>query len=267
MNGIKSKMLCLSLVCILIISSLTEMVSAAENNGNNSLLDVEVPDGYQVIKQYNTEDKSSIVDSPIDVTSLIQGDNTLLQNGVTGNAYGDGKVTENETFLYRELQNPETGEVMQQYVSDVTIEPLAVYDYGGSKLDPAGRVKLTIRLHYHTTTKDGMTFIGLDKIYYRYDIIENPNGRVSVHSINGTVLQWGPGINGYAQTQEQREVAIGYTPGETNLINLKDKGWVDVLEGGLNTQLGLKLNATINRGDGTGYNFSWQLLITGKVIP
>jgi len=267
MNGFKSKMLTLSLACILIISSLTEVVRAAENS-DNTLLALEVPDGYQVIKQYNIEDESSKIDSPIDVTSLIQPDIAPLQNGVSENAYGDGKVTENETYIYRELQNPETGESMKQYVSDVTIEPLAVYDFAGSQIDPEGRVKLTIRLYYHTTTaQNGITYVGLDKIYYRYDILENPDGRLSIQNINGTVMQWGPGINGPSQRQEIREVNIGYTPGDTALINLKNQGWVDVQEDGLATQLGLKLNATISRGNGTGYNFTWQLVKTGTIGP
>lgn len=270
MKEIPKKLLSIMMASVLTLSSVS-LASAAESNGMPQ--DESIPEGYKVIKQYDINDDSTKVKTPLDITtkSQLNSENRMNEfsteetkdKTVADATYNDYDIqsTNTETHIYRELQNIDTGTTMNQYVTDVATTATPG-DRSTQTKDPNSDITLTMRLFYHSSSKgDGNTYLGLEKIYYRYD---GTPDRSRVVGIDGTAIQWGPGIDGHAKTQEMAlSKQLGYELGTTNLVNLQNKGWTEVLDGGLATQLGIQLTADISN-NGFIHSFTSQFFINGR---
>ncbi|WIM40971.1 hypothetical protein PO903_08935 [Paenibacillus sp. PK4536] len=269
MKEVPKKLFSVIMAGVLTLSSVS-LASAAEPNGMPQ--DESIPEGYKVIKQYDTNDESTKISSPVELNTMTElennqsslSTNSIEKENVSQNTYN--KVTNEETHLYRELQDVNTGNTMNQYVTDLSVSAPGSYERKGTEKDSVSGLSLTIRLFYHTKTKaDGNTYLGLDKIYYRYD---KPNTKGPLLSVNGRVNQSGPGLDGKAklQTMTLPSQYLTYKVGTTKLVNLQNTGWTEVLDGGLATQLGIQLTARFIGDNGQNQSFQWQLFINGQGV-
>lgn len=269
MKEIPKKLFSVIMASALTLSSVS-LASAAEPNGMPQ--DESIPEGYKVIKQYDINDENTRVSNPVEVNSMTTLENkqnsvstdSIENDSVSKNTYN--KVNNEETHLYRELQDVNTGNTLNQYVTDLSVSAPGSYERKGTEKDAASGLSLTIRLFYHTKTKsDGNSYLGLDKIYYRYD---KPNTKGPLLSVNGRVNQSGPGLDGKAklQTMTLPSQYLTYKVGTTKLVNLQNTGWTEVLDGGLATQLGIQLTAKFIGDDRKNQSFQWQLFINGQGV-
>ncbi|WP_120464519.1 hypothetical protein [Paenibacillus aceti] len=193
---------------------------------------------------------------------------SILSNNIE---YEDAtyEILENETHIYRELQNIETGDVIPQYqtVMVVASDP---YSYSGSTQSSDKTVKVTITLYYHSVSQNSYNYIGLDKVYWRWDKGSNWTSDILPNGINSAkMVQIGPGINSKAQNQSKDVSPIG---GDhyfgTTYMGLAPSKWVEVLDGGLATEMGLNLHSTYwNQATSKVFAFDWSLSIKGVQWP
>ncbi|WP_458120127.1 hypothetical protein [Paenibacillus sp. Z6-24] len=263
MNLILKKLLSVTVASIIVLSS-ANLVSATETDKFPES-DV-IPDGYSIIKQYDINSDSSKVASPLQLVPDKTQQNTfnknsLLEESATESTY-ISNITNNETHLYRELKNINNGELMKQYVTDISAAAVpGNKDQSDTQKDSKSDVTVTIRMFYHAKNKDGNTYYGLDKIYYRY---EGTPDRSRISAVTGGINQQGPGINGSGQLQSTKiQPQYGLEFGKTILIDLSNKGWVEVLDGGLLTQMGIELVAGISNS-GVVHEFRSPFFITGR---
>ena len=120
MKLFKSKKFLSGVLCsVLFLTSLGGSVSASSDITSVP----EVPEGYEVVKEYDVNDLSSLRKVPSQVIANIKDEN---KNSVHSDMrYTDEskvEIVEDETRIYRDLRNVQTGELMHQYVTTSTAE-------------------------------------------------------------------------------------------------------------------------------------------------
>lgn len=251
MKNLSGKLLGLLLIGAISIPSVS---SASSVNTDSLPEEVPIPEGYQVISEYDINDDNNKVSNTVEFVSDSdkQPDsfrkNTEIAQESSSNGASPMELISNETHLYRELINKETGEKFNQYVADVSAQAVP-REMSTVEKDAYSDVTVTIRVFYHAKVPTsgvsaGLTFVGLDKIYYRYD---GTPGRSTIAGVQGLVTQQGPGINGQAQNQQMSiPFQAGPNLGDTILVNLQNKNWVEVYEEGFLTSVGIQLTAGVN---------------------
>ncbi|MEK4372510.1 hypothetical protein [Paenibacillus sp. FSL R5-0473] len=250
-------------------------VSAAAASPNEEVFpnDSTVPEGFKVIKEYDTTDESNKVDMQVEGRSFnpeneINTNNFSASQSINSTEEVDYDILTNETYIYRDLQNIETGEVLTQFKTDMVVEADPFHWTGGNK-NSDNTVKLTITLYYHSQTKNRFIYNGLDKAYYRYDKGTNWNINNAIPSGTNScqLTQIGPGIDTKAKKQisncSQNGGAIDF--GKTFLATAPS-GWIDVQDGGLATDVGIKVQAGfLNQSNNNKiFNYGWDLKIRGQ---
>ncbi|MCM3206410.1 hypothetical protein [Paenibacillus illinoisensis] len=256
------------LATIMLFSS----VSAASASPNEEQFpnDLTVPEGFKVVKEYDTTDESNKVDMQVEGRSFSPDTNTFsTSQSITSTEEVDYEILTNETYIYRDLENIETGETVTQYKTDMVVAADPSYHWTGTNTNGANTIKLTITLYYHTQTKDRFVYVGLDKAYYRYDKGSNWNINNAIPSGYNSceLLQMGPGIDTKAKKYKSDCSQLGgaISFGKTFLATAPS-GWVDVLEGGLATEVGIKVEASfLNQSNSNKvFNYGWDLRLKGK---
>lgn len=222
--------------------------SASPSSEPSISLDSTVPEGYSVVKVYDPTDESTKVNNiKVEGKSVASEIKSLQNTSEPIHVLDDTEieVLKNETHLYRELQNINTGEVVPQYITEMVVASDS-YQYGGSHEEDKKRVKLTITLYYHVTKYDSLDWIGLDKAYWRFDKGSKwTTDIIPYYGHKAQFAQIGPGINHQAQNQKQDatpNISGDVTFGETYL-KVAPSSWVEVLNNGLATEVGLKTQA------------------------
>lgn len=272
----KKKLFSVALATMMIFSSVSA-VSASSTNDQTIPTDTTIPEGYRVVKEYDPSTENTQVDLQNEIAQLdiqVEGDpllseNSLLQSfdSIPVSNDVDYDIERNETHLYRDLQNVATGEIVQQYKTDMVVAAADPFVYSGSNQNSDKSIKLTISLYYHKQQKNSLTYIGLDKAYWRYDKGSSPNSNIyPSYSNKCTMIQNGPGINNTSKSQSKdcSKIAGDLFFGTTYLAQAPST-WIEVLEGGLATEVGIKVSANFdNTSTGKTFVYSWQLTITGK---
>ena len=267
MKLFKSKKFLSGVLCsVLFLTSIGGNVSASSD------IDAvpEVPKGYEVVKEYDVNDLSSLRKVPSQVIANIKDEN---RNSVQSNmSYTDDnkvKMVDDETRIFRDLRNIQTGEVMHQYVTTSTAEVSTsegddmitpFIDQGSGKADGSQSVRLTLRLFWHENATNS-NYIGMDKAYYRWDMLDSK--RVTVPSYTGTAKQIGPGINDRVQMNGIPVNGTHPTDGETYLVAFDRLGWVDVLTIGVGTQVGIHFTTNLQRGEDSKWSFNHGIVLFG----
>lgn len=248
-------------------------VAAASPNGEVFPYESTVPEGFKVIKEYDTADESNKVDMQVEGRSFNPDYETNTNTFSTSQSTNsteevDYEIIKNETYIYRDLQNIETGEVVTQFKTDMVVNA-DQFHWTGTNKNSENTVNLTITLYYHATTKNRFIYNGLDKVYYRYD--KGTNWSTNNAKPTGTnscqVIQIGPGIDTKAKNQKY-DCSRNFTLvdfGKTYLVT-PPSSWVEVLEDGLASQVGLKVQTSfINQSNNNKvFNYGWELKIKGQ---
>ncbi len=262
MKVTKKKLLSFLMMGALTLST-ANLASASETNDFPD--QDSVPTGYSIINQYPINE-SSEVNGPLKLDSNVEQQDSLKTQSLTNESATDSnyipELTSDKTYMYRELKNESNGESMKQYVTDAKVAAVpGNKDQSDVQKDDKSDITVTIRMFYHSKNKGGNTYYGLDKIYYRY---EGTPDRSKISTVTGRVNQQGPGINDNAQLQSSKiQPQYGLALGKTVLVDLKSKGWVEVLDGGLLTQVGIELLAGISNS-GIVHEFRAPFFITGQ---
>ncbi|MFB5269728.1 hypothetical protein ACE41H_23520 [Paenibacillus enshidis] len=262
---VKGKVVGILLTALLSFGSVAS-VSASSSPEPSIALDSTVPEGYRVVKEYDPMDESTKVDMQVEGESLLAETKTLQNSSESIPALDDTEILKNETHLYRELQNIETGDVVPQYITEMVVaaDPFL---YSGSNQNSDKSLKLTITLYYHQTTKNSLAYLGLDKAYWRYDKGSSPNSNITPYLTHtAELLQIGPGINDHGQVQRKNvsPLAGDLSFGKTYLAEVPSS-WIEVLDQGLATEVGLRVNAKfLNQSTGKIISYGWSLTIKGK---
>ncbi|WP_145329686.1 hypothetical protein [Paenibacillus xylanexedens] len=258
------------LTAILLLCSLSPV--AASPNNENFPNDLDVPEGFKVLKEYDVTNENNKVDTKVEGNSLIADD------GININSMNNSQskipseevnyeILTNETYKYRDLENIETGEKVTQFKTNMVVNA-DPFTWTGTNKNDANTVKLTITLYYHSQTKDRFIYNGIDKAYYRYDKGANWNiNNALPYGTNSCQLsQIGPGIDTKAKKQisDCSQIPGSIDFGKTFLA-VAPSSWIDVLDGGLGTEVGIKVNTNfINQSTAKFFNYGWELKLRGQ---
>ncbi|WP_458125310.1 hypothetical protein [Paenibacillus sp. Z3-2] len=267
MKLLKSKKFFSGILCLVLsITPLGGAISASSNLDNS-----DIPKGFEVLREYDLNDKNSIREIPAKIITDLQDKNkNSIFSGTDSNVLSEVEVTKNETRIYRDLKNIETGEIQHQYVTTSTVEvsPLndseiitPFFDNGGDKTDSSQSVRLTVRIFWHENSTDS-NYIGMDKAYYRWDQLDSQ--RISIPSYTGTAKQIGPGVNNKVQMNGLPVNGTHPISGETYLITFDRLGWIDVLAIGVGTQVGIHFTTNLQRSEDSKWSFNFGMVIFGS---
>lgn len=223
-----------------------------------------VPEGYEIIQDFEPkQERGAEIEAEVSASPMTFG----IQS--TDTEEYDYEILENTTLHYQDSVNTETNDLLSQFRSDVT---LAAIDrqMGGTKTE-RDLIKVTVTVFYHEVTKNQQTYIGLDKVYYRYDKGSKYSSSVVFYGnrYGGEVIQTGPGINNHSVLEREplvyvvEKINLGQTYLRQPFPNADE-----VLVGGLLTEMGVKTQSKwYDPNSNLLFNLDLNSLIQGRITP
>jgi hypothetical protein len=261
------------------LTTLLFLTSAAGAFASSSEVEVQsipdrlpVPEGYELIQDFEPKQESG--KSNVQIEAAVSA--TPMTFGIQSTEAADEseqidyEVIENTTKHYQDSKNVKTNETLSQYRADVTLAAVN-RQMGGNTTDANQLIKVTVTVFYHEVTKGLQTFVGLDKVYYRYDKGSKYSSSKVFYGnrYGGDLLQTGPGINGTAVLEREplvyiiEKITLGQTYMRQPFPNVDE-----VLVGGLLTEMGVKTQSRwYDHNSKLLFNLDLNALIQGKVTP
>ncbi|MFR9710475.1 hypothetical protein ACL02P_13900 [Paenibacillus sp. MB22_1] len=147
------KKMILFLSSVLLVTSYGSIANA-EQIGNN--------ENYQFVQSHH-DNEEFMVKNILDA-------NGQLENLETGEVYelevGEIKVQKLDDFM-----RIQTNETATQYKAEAVISA-TTHTQSGNKTDDIISLKVYATIYYTSYSKDGFTYVGMDKIDYRFDLLD-----------------------------------------------------------------------------------------------
>lgn len=256
-----------SLTTLLFFSSVTG--AFASSSEVQSIPDkLPVPEGYEIIQDF--EPKQEKGEGDLQIEAEVSASPMTFGIQSTDSEEYDYEILENTTLHYQDSINTKTNDLLSQYRTDVTLAAVN-RQMGGNLSDSRDLIKVTVTVFYHEVTKDLQTYIGLDKVYYRYDKGSKYNSSIVSYGnrYGGEVIQTGPGINNHAVLEREPLVNVieKITLGQTYLRQ-PFPNTDEVLVGGLLTEMGVKTQSRwYDPNSKLLFNLDLNSLIQGRITP
>ncbi|PJN66443.1 hypothetical protein PAEAM_00860 [Paenibacillus sp. GM1FR] len=227
-----------------------------------------VPEGYEIIQDFKPKQESGDGNLKIEAEVSASPMNFGIQSTVAEDY--DYKIIESTTQHYQDSINFKTNDTLSQYRTDVTLAAVN-RQMGGNVSDANQLVKVTVTTFYHEVTKGLQTFVGLDKVYYRYDKGNKYDSSKVFYGnqFGGELVQTGPGINGRAVNERDalihviEKITLGKTYLRQPFPNVDE-----VLVGGLFMEMGVKTQSRwYDHNTNLLFNLNLNTLIQGRITP
>ncbi|MCK8486665.1 hypothetical protein M0651_05690 [Paenibacillus sp. MBLB2552] len=233
------KKVILFLSSVLLVTSYGSIANA-EQIGNN--------ENYQFVQSHH-DNEEFMVKNILDA-------NGQLENLETGEVYelevGEIKVQKLDDFM-----RIQTNETATQYKAEAVISA-TTHTQSGNKTDDSISLKVYATIYYTSYSKDGFTYVGMDKIDYRFDLLDSSvtvsNKRILVSQNGGAGY-----TNGGKAVTNQQDTLNAF---DSDTILVRNWGWDAVLKYGLAYACGINITATLQRGTHSSWNFVFNFPVT-----
>lgn len=202
------------------------------------------------MKVYNQDESNTIKTQAL---TKLASSTIDLSPEITDNVTGETKpleVVENQTRPVYDLKNIETGEIVTQYKTEFSVQATGTYSDNGS--DSTSSVTAYGTLYYTYNTVNSETYVGMDKIDWRYTINDN---LTTIKSKSHEIYQYGVSQNSGPVTQKKNLNPTANSG--TDLV--RNWGWASVISVGSLYKTGIEMKATLSRTNNPSY--TWTMTV------
>lgn len=140
-----------------------------------------------------------------------------------------------------------------QYKVDAVATASTTGTTSGNQTDNSLAMTVYATIYYTTYTKNSFSYVGIDKVSYRFvnsdSSVTVSNKQIFVGQV-GVAYSNGAGITGQKTTRNALD-------SETILVS--NWGWDPVLKDGLGYACGIKITATLQRGTSSNWSYNFNL--------